>query len=448
MISEDLKAAVLQAAIQGKLTQQLPEDGDAHELLRRIEVEKERLIQEGKIRKQKILDPIKEDEILFNVPKNWTWTRLGDITNFNIGKTPSRSESVYWGGDIPWVSIADMSDGCILLDTKEKITKKALAENFKSGICQKGTLIMSFKLTVGRCSILGIDAVHNEAIISITPFLDNDFVFRNYLKNVLPFLSNYGKTKDAIKGKTLNSDSLNKLLIPLPPVNEQKRIVEKIENILSEIDELKIAEDELKLLRQSFSPNLQNSILQDFFAPGDDWCESVLSEECNIFTGNSIPESAKKTRYSKIKDGYNYIGTKDLGFKHNFNYENGIKIPYDEPKFKYANKDDILMCIEGGSAGRKIGMLEEKVCFGNKLCDFSVKNPAKLLPKFVYYFLQSPTFQDEFHDKMTGIIGGVSINKIKQISVDFPDIEEQKKIVQKIDVLMENLTNLSEVINA
>lgn len=92
-----------------------------------------------------------------------------------------------------------------------------------------------------------------------------------------------------------------------------------------------------------------------------------------------------------LNSGYNYIATKDLEFSHSFVYENGVKIPYDEKGFKYAEPSDILMCIEGGSAGKKIGILSEKVCFGNKLCRFGLISD-RILPKYLYYYLQSPVF--------------------------------------------------------
>ena len=151
-----------------------------------------------------------------------------------------------------------------------------------------------------------------------------------------------------------------------------------------------------------------------------------------IYTGNSIAESVKRTRYTNLTEGFNYIGTKDVGFDNIINYENGIKIPQSEPKFKYAFPNDILLCIEGGSAGRKIGILSEKVCFGNKLCNFHqyVNNSA-----YMYYFLQTPSFVSIFKENMTGIIGGVSRDKIQNILFPLPPIEEQQRIVKQIKLL-------------
>ena len=151
-----------------------------------------------------------------------------------MGKTPPRSASEYWGTDIPWVSIADMPANGLVTDTKEKLSLEA-KKLFKDKISPVGTLLMSFKLTVGRVSLLGIEAVHNEAIISIFPYADSSQSIKMYLFKFLPQIANNGDSKGAIKGTTLNSQSINELLIPLPPLQEQLRIVgavEKYENLI------------------------------------------------------------------------------------------------------------------------------------------------------------------------------------------------------------------------
>ena len=176
------------------------------------------------------------------------------------------------------------------------------------------------------------------------------------------------------------------------------------------------------------------------------WNESTIADVCELSTGNSIPESVKKTKYTKVSEGRNYIGTKDLAFDHSFNYENGVKIPFDEINFRIANRGDVLLCIEGGSAGRKIGILEEDVNYGNKLCRFSSK--AKLDNRFLYFYIQSPMFQEQFSDSMTGIIGGVSIKKIKDITIKYPCKPEQKRIVEKVDELMARVADLEKSTDA
>ena len=173
----------------------------------------------------------------------------------------------------------------------------------------------------------------------------------------------------------------------------------------------------------------------------ESWTWLRLSNIANIYTGNSINEEEKKRKYFGLIDGYNYIATKDVNFDKTINYINGVKIPF-ETNFRIAPKSKVLMCIEGGSAGRKIGLLNEDVCFGNKLACF---NTFFSLDMFLYYYLQSPLFTEVFKDELSGIIGGVSINKIKTLFIPIPPLTEQQRIVDKIEFLNPYLDRYEEV---
>lgn len=162
------------------------------------------------------------------------------------------------------------------------------------------------------------------------------------------------------------------------------------------------------------------------------WKWGRLGNCATVYTGNSIPEDVKSRKYTGISEGYDYIGTKDVNFDKTINYENGVKIPYSEPKFKLAHKNSILMCIEGGSAGRKIAILDRTVCFGNKLCSI---NPIKISEMYILNILQSAYFKSIFNDNTTGIIGGVSVNKFQELLIPLPPLAEQKRIVAKIEEL-------------
>ena len=251
-IKEQLKKSILQEAIQGKLVPQFAEEDTAQDLLEQIKKEKLNLVKGGKLKKSALATSVIfrgddnkyyekigkkcvdiTDEIPFDLPCNWCWCRFSNIASMTIGKTPARGEQTYWiNGKYNWVSISDMIDGGLISTTKEKVSDLAVEEVLSAPISEKGCLLMSFKLSIGKTSILDIDAFHNEAIITIRPVIDKEYVMRNYLFRVLPLIANLGESKDAIKGKTLNSKSLSNLLIPLPSLVEQQRIVEKIEQLM------------------------------------------------------------------------------------------------------------------------------------------------------------------------------------------------------------------------
>ena len=253
-INQCMKKSILQEAIQGRLVPQIVKEGTAKELLEQIKSEKQKLVKEGKLKKSALNDSVIfkgddnkyyeqigvncndiTDEIPFDLPCNWCWCRFSNIVSMTIGKTPARGEQTYWiNGKYNWVSISDMVDGGTISTTKEHVSDLAVKEIFSAPISEKGCLLMSFKLSIGKTSILDIDAYHNEAIITIRPVIDKEYAMRNYLFKVLPLIANLGESKDAIKGKTLNSKSLSNLLIPLPPLQEQQRIIGQM-NILSKL---------------------------------------------------------------------------------------------------------------------------------------------------------------------------------------------------------------------
>ena len=254
-IKDKLRKSILQEAIQGKLVPQIAEESTAQKLLEQIKTEKQKLVKEGKLKKSALNDSVIfrgddnkyyeqigtncidiTDEIPFDLPCNWCWCRFSNIVSMIIGKTPARGEQTYWiNGKYNWVSISDMVDGGTIYTTKEKVSDLAVKEVFSATISKKGSLLMSFKLSIGKTSILDIDAYHNEAIITIRPVIDKEYAMRNYLFKVLPLIANLGESKDAIKGKTLNSKSLSNLLIPLPPLQEQQRITEQMNRLSKQL---------------------------------------------------------------------------------------------------------------------------------------------------------------------------------------------------------------------
>ena len=300
MTAQQLKNSILQMAVQGKLVPQDPNDEPASVLLERIRAEKERLIKEKKIKREKnpsvifkgadntpyekIGDEVVPVDTPFDIPDSWEWVQFKDLVYYSMGKTPPRKETEYWSnGTLPWVSIADLvADGTVTA-TKECVNSFAAKNTFKGKLSKAGTLLMSFKLTVGKVSILGIDAFHNEAIISIYPFVDPDKITTMFLFATLPLLSQSGDTKSAIKGNTLNSDSLDALLIPLPPIMEQKRIFDKLHELTTPLLDYGAAEQKVTELNVNFPEALKKAILQEAVQgklvpqdPNDEPAEALL----------------------------------------------------------------------------------------------------------------------------------------------------------------------------
>lgn len=152
-----------------------------------------------------------------------------------------------------------------------------------------------------------------------------------------------------------------------------------------------------------------------------------------LYTGNSLNEREKEKYSSSVDDCYPYISSKDISLEtESVNYNNGLSIPKGEKAFELAPSNSFLLCIEGGSAGRKKAFLTEDVCFVNKLCCFN----SEINPKYHYYTLQSFYFGAKFRSSLQGMIGGVSVSTIKNFYLTVPPKEEQVKIVAYLDEII------------
>lgn len=161
-----------------------------------------------------------------------------------------------------------------------------------------------------------------------------------------------------------------------------------------------------------------------------DWEISKIKRIARIYTGNSIKDNEKEN-YTNYENSIPYIPTKAIDVNNSvIDYNNGLYIPLDDINFKIAKKGSILVCIEGGSAGKKIAYLNQDVCFVNKLCCFESINFNN---KYLYYYIKSPAFSNEFSLHISGLIGGVSQGEIKEFSIAIPSLLEQQKIANFLD---------------
>ena len=194
---------------------------------------------------------------------------------------------------------------------------------------------------------------------------------------------------------------------------------------------------------QTAEEKLQQALVPEAEQPykvPDNWCWVKAGTVIEIYNGNSINEKVKAEKYYSQKEGLIFIGTKDVGFDNVINYETNVKIT-DYQNFKIAPANTALLCIEGGSSGKKIGFVTQDVCFGNKLCAFASK---KINPKFIFYLLQTQCFVDQFNNKRHGLIGGVSIKDLSEMYFMLPPLAEQQRIVERIETLFAKLDEAKE----
>lgn len=194
----------------------------------------------------------------------------------------------------------------------------------------------------------------------------------------------------------------------------------------------------------SLEERLEQALIPNWDEPyklPQNWCWVRVDVIASIYTGNSINERIKEEKYTGRTDGLVYLATKDIDFDSTIDYETNVCIPQSDG-FKVAPKYSTLLCIEGGSAGRKIGFITQDVCFVNKLCAFVPH--SKINPKYLYYAIQSDAFKKQFDAKKHGLIGGVSVKEVSSIFIPFAPVEIQNKIVELIESVFNKLDEAKE----
>ena len=489
MTPKQLKASILQLAIQGKLVPQDLNDEPASELLKRIKAAKVA----KKVKKAKPLPPITNDEKPFPIPDSWEWVRLGRLVEddrtitygiIKLGKEDPTGVKV--------LRCSDVKPGWIDLSNVRTVTNE-LSNEYKRTILKGGEVLLNVRGTLGGCAVaaddvIGYNVAREVAVVPLCSQIDPWYIA--YLVLSRYFIDFTTSNLHGIAYKGLNIKILSVLPVPLPPLAEQKRIVAKVNALFKYVDE---CEDSRKELAESLAETLKSSVLQEAIQgrlvpqdpneePASELLKRIIAERgklgtekkikkpkplppinddekpfnlpdkwewtrigvvSEVFNGNSINEQIKKSKYAKKCDGYSFIATPDVGFDSVINYESGVYIPKGEPKFRIAPKGSVLMCIEGGSAARKFGYLDRDVMFGNKLCCFI---PTISDARYIYWYLQSTTFYSIFCSNMTGIIGGVGPEMLRSFLIPLPPLAEQKRIVAKVDSLLAKIEEVKKAV--
>ena len=490
MLADKLRKSVLQSAIQGKLTEQLATDDKVEDLLQAIKKEKELLIKEKKIKKQKPLPKITEEEIPFEIPENWKWVRLGEIGKIIGGGTPKTTNLEYWqNGKIAWITPADMKNikGKYISCGKKNITLLGL-EKSSAQLLPKGSILFSSRAPIGYVAIAREEVSTNQGFKSIVPFSLNLSLYLYYV--LLGMVDIIKKLGTGTTFKEVSGSVVEKILVPLPPLAEQKRIVEKLDNVLANIDELKANEEKLSILQKNFPDKLKKSILQSAiqgnlteqlatddnvedllqaikeekellikekkikkqkplpeitedeipFAIPESWKWVRLGEITSIKGGKRIPVGKKLTT---VNTGYKYIRVADM--------KNGTVIDtdihyIDEEIYKKISaytisKNDVYITC-AGTIGR-IGIVPDFFDGANL-----TENADKIILYFINklwlcYALNSEAIQNQIRNVTTKVgQPKLAIKRIENLLIPLPPLAEQKRIVEKLDKLLADIEEL------
>ena len=477
MNAQDLKNSILQLAVQGKLVEQRAEEGTARELLEQIKLEKDQLIKDKKIKKSKPLPEITEDEIPFEIPESWEWMRVGDVGSWSAGATPSRQHPEYYEGEIPWLKTGDLNDGYIT-DIPEFVGQLAL-EKTSLRLNPIGSVLMAmYGATIGKLGILKIEATTNQACCACIPYscIENKYLFFYLMSQRKNYISMGagGAQPNISKEKIIMS------LIPVPPLDEQKRIVVKIEEILPYIDQYDKAYTKLETFNKKFPEYMKKSILQMAMqgklveqraeeGTADELYEQIVAEKAQLIKDGKIkkekplpeiaedeipfeiPSSWKWVRFSEVMDVRD--GTHDSP-KY---IETGIPLVtsknisgggLDFSNVKYISREDADKINErsnvdtGDILFAMIGSIGNPVIV-NKDREFCVKNVAlfknydksKMCIEYVYWFL----YREQYIMKKVasgGVQSFISLRVFRNYLFPLPPLEEQKRIVAKIEELL------------
>lgn len=378
-------------------------------------------------------------------PVNWEIVKLSDICDIKIGKTPARKTPGFWkDGIYPWLSISDMNQGRMISNTKEKITEYA-AKKTKINLVPQNTLLLSFKLSIGKVGITAIPMFTNEAIAALTNISKK--ATTEYLYWVLKSINLEEGIDRAAKGKTLNKKKLAEIEIPLPPLPEQKRIA----TILDKADALR---DKRKKSIAKLDDLLQ-SVFFDMFG------DPVTNPKGWDF--DSLAKSTKKisdgTHHSPpiVDSGIPYITAKHLRKEGLRFYDDPWYISVDDHLKIYSRcdptKGDVLYIKDGATTG--LAAINRYDFQFSMLSSLALLRPKETLltPEYLCYWLNNDRVKVSITEQMGGAaIRRLTLTKIKKLRLPIPPLFLQKQFsdivneVNKIkEVHIESLKNLETI---
>lgn len=478
MTPQELKSSILQLAIQGKLVEQRPEEGTGEELYRQIQAEKKRLIQEGKIKKEKPLPEIAEDEVPFEIPESWKWVRVAQVVTLN----PKNDLDDHL--DTAFIPMPCVSDGFRNSHTFEVKKWGEIKKGFTHfadgdiGVAKITPCFQNRKSVVFQGLPNGYGAGTTE--LSIVRVI-NTTILREYLLWFFKseyFIVNGVKSFTGTAGQQrIHKDYLATCLFPLPPLAEQKRIVAKIEELLPYLDRYEKAWNRLEEFNCRFPADMQKSILQMAIqgklveqrpeeGTGEELYRQIQAEKQALIKAGKIkkekplPEIAEDEVLFEIPEGWKWcrlpsVADMCLGKMLDKQKNQGILAPYlrnvnvrwgdfeldDLLEMRFEDvlddrfliqKNDLVMC-EGGEPGRCAVWKDETPIHFQKALH-RIRFAKFLSPNYFYYVFSLYANNGIFNKLFTGTtIKHLTGQSLDRIIVPLPPIAEQKRIVERLE---------------
>ena len=367
--------------------------------------------------------------------EGWKYKPFGEVFPIKMGKTPPRGDKSCWDtkkeSENKWVSISDISqnEGKVIFDTKEYITDAAAEKIFR---VKANSLLMSFKLTIGKMAFAGTDLYTNEAIIAIPENKEYNLKFLYF------YLSSYNWSSltdgnEKVKGKTLNKESIGRIQLPIISIQEQQRIVSYLDSEFAKIEALKAnAEKQLQAAKDLFQ-----TALKELMTPKEGWVEDVLNKICQVVNGRAYKQDEMLTngKYRLLRVG-NF-----------FTNDNWYYSDLELDENKYCNNGDLLYAWSA-SFGPRIWH-GEKVIYHYHIWKMICSNHIDKY--YLFYWLDS----DEFKKQVMKDLHGATMNHITKTIMEatiikYPSIKEQQSIADRLDALSANVkalqTNYTETI--
>ena len=490
MTAKDLKNALLQEAVQGKLVPQIASEGNARDLLNEIRKEKSKLIKEGKLKKEKQTTEISEDERPFGIPDNWCWTTIGNIAfvtklaGFEYSSTIAPNLATK---GIPLFKGKNIQNSEVIYNFEGYIPENISDELERSQITRK-CLLTPYVGTIGNIGIHNREGKYHLGsnvgkIETYCPNLTIDEYLFHYLKSPQGY-DELTKFKKATAQESISIDAIRQVYIPLPPLAEQKRIVAAIEKFMPLIEEYGKKETELKAFNEQIGTLTKKAILQEavqgklvpqIAAEGNakDLLEEILKEDklkqeqkLPEITENNIPfeipenwcwcrlgnitEIARggsprpiKDYLTTDKDGYNWIKIGDTDKDGKYINHTAEKIKKEGlKKTRLVHKGDFLL-TNSMSFGRPY-ILNLDGCIHDGWLVISPK--GNIFDKdFFYYVLLSPYAYNQFCDSVSGaVVKNLNSDKVRESIFPLPPLAEQKRIVAAIEKMLPLCEKLGE----